>query len=156
MYSTTVINSTYKRNYNAIKGFLKGISNNDSRINPEPEGNNINWVLGHIIGYRSIILETLKQKPFWDEETFAPYSFKSPPLPENKGFSLETLLDLLDKSQDALTSAMEQTDDAFLETRLSDGETPVGARLDFYAWHEGYHLGQLALLRRMIGKGSAF
>ena len=154
MYSTAVLKDTYTRNYHSIKAVLKDINDKESRINPQPEGNNINWTLGHIVGYRSVVLATLGQAPFWDEESFAPYNFKSPPLALDKGMPLAALMEHLDTSQAALMSAFDDLDDDFFE--LSDGESSVGKRIDFFAWHEGYHLGQLALLRRIIGKGSAF
>lgn len=156
MFNKEVIQTIYKRNYNAIKAYVKDISNEESRINPQPAGNNINWTLGHIVGYRSYILNILEQEPFWDEETFAPYNFGSDPLPEDKGLPLDELIKQLDESQETLMTTLETLDEAFLETELNDGKTTVGARLEFFSWHEGYHTGQLALLRRIAGKDSAF
>ena len=156
MLSTESIQKIYTRNYNTIKACVKDIGNEESRINPQLAGNNINWTLGHIVGYRSYILGILEQEAFWNEETFAPYNFGSDPLPENKGLPFDKLVEQLDSSQETLMTTLETLDDAFLETELNDGKTTVGARLEFFTWHEGYHTGQLALLRRIVGKDSAF
>jgi hypothetical protein len=39
-----------------------------------------------------------------------------------------------------------------LGRKLPDGSEDTGGLLRFLAWHEAYHLGQLALLRRLAGK----
>ena len=39
-----------------------------------------------------------------------------------------------------------------LGRNLPDGSSTIGGAIRFLAWHEAYHLGQLGLLRRMIGK----
>jgi hypothetical protein len=47
------------------------------------------------------------------------------------------------------------TEEALLQSVgrvLPDGSRSVGGAIRFLAWHEAYHLGQLGLLRRMIGK----
>ena len=156
MLSTESIQKIYTRNYNTIKAYVKDISNEESRINPQLAGNNINWTLGHMVRYRSDILSILEQEAFWDKETFAPYDFGSSLLPEDKGLPFNKLVEQLDKSQETLVTTLENLDEAFLETELNEGKTTVGARLEFYAWHEGYHTGQLALLRRIIGKDISF
>lgn len=154
MFNVEVISTTYKRNYGALKSFLEGISDEDSRMNPQPAGNNINWVVGHIVHYRSIILELLGQDPIWEKEANATlYGFDSQPLPDGAGYPLDDLMSHLDASQDTLLQTLAAWEDTQLDTPLSDGNATIGQRLDFFAWHEGYHLGQIALLKRVIGQG---
>lgn len=156
MFDTNVIQVIYKRNHNAIKGYVKDISEAESRIDPQPAGNNMNWNVGHIVSYRSYILGVLGQTAFWDEEASAPYTYNSPPLPRDKGMSFEALITLLDSSQEALIATLETSTDDFLAQELADGKNTIGSRLEFFSWHEGYHTGQLALLRRIVGKGNAY
>jgi uncharacterized damage-inducible protein DinB len=35
---------------------------------------------------------------------------------------------------------------------LPNGEDTVGGALAFFAWHEAYHMGQLAFMRRLAGR----
>lgn len=43
----------------AINLNLEGLSHADSLIRPAPDGNSINWVLGHIVTSRNLIFELL-------------------------------------------------------------------------------------------------
>jgi hypothetical protein len=48
--------SIYGFSYFAIHCNLKGLTNDDSVFIPKPSGNCINWVLGHVISARGIML----------------------------------------------------------------------------------------------------
>ncbi len=53
---------------------------------------------------------------------------------------------------DALTASDLQQP---LGRTLPDGSDTHGGALRFLAWHEAYHLGQLGLIRRLVGKPGA-
>ncbi len=153
MYNANLLATIYTRNYSSIQAYLKDISNEESRHNP-PAGNNLNWTLGHIVASRNFIMPALKQEAFWSETTAAPYMWGSEKLAENKGLPFNVLLDTLNASQELVTKSLESFSEHDLNTELAKGT--VGQRLEFFAWHEGYHTGQLALLRRILGKESAY
>ena len=48
--------SMYEFSYFAINRNLKELTHEDSVLVPEPSGNCINWVLGHIISARGMML----------------------------------------------------------------------------------------------------
>ena len=147
------IKSIYKRNLGVTERNLEGISNEDSRLDPEPAGNNINWTLGHILASRNHIMPALKQEPFWDEATAAPYMWGTEALAPDKGETLETLLETLAKSQDQIVAGLDALSEEELEEAFGKGT--VSKHLAFMAWHEAYHVGQLGLLRRLVGKEGA-
>lgn len=48
--------SIYEFSYGAIKLNLDGVSNEESLFIPQPAGNCINWVVGHIVAARNTAL----------------------------------------------------------------------------------------------------
>lgn len=153
MYNANLLATIYTRNYNSIQAYLTDISNEESRYNP-PAGNNLNWTLGHILASRNYIMPTLKQEAFWSEAAAAPYMWGSEKLAENKGLAFNVLLETFNESQELLIKSLESFSESDLHAGLAKGT--VGQRLEFFAWHEGYHTGQLALLRRIVGKDITF
>ena len=153
MYNANLLATIYTRNYNSIQAYLKDISNEESRHNP-PAGNNLNWTLGHIVASRNFIMPALKQEAFWSETTAAPYMWGSEKLAADKGLPFNVLLDTLKASQELVIKSLESFTEHDLNAELA--KATVGQRLEFFAWHEGYHTGQLALLRRILGKDIVF
>ena len=46
----------YERSYMGLKLNLRDISESDSRVEPSGGGNSINWVLGHLVMTRLLVL----------------------------------------------------------------------------------------------------
>lgn len=155
MYSKEVLANNFKRNHSVIKELLSDISDVESRINPELSGNNINWVIGHIVVYRSLILETLGEKALLSEDEAKPYNYGSEPLANDQGKPLENLVNLFNQSQEKLQTAFEKlTDEELNKKPEEEKKSPLGAILDFRVFHEAYHMGQITLLRSIIGKSN--
>jgi len=153
MYSKDVLASNFKRNHSVINEFLKDITEEESRIDPQPNGNNINWVLGHIVAYRSLTLETLGKEAIMSENDAKPYNYGSAKLPQDQGLSLKKLVSLFDSSQEKISEAFETLNNETLNQQPEEeNKGSLGAVLDFRAFHEAYHMGQLTLLRSIIGK----
>ena len=154
MISKEHLSAILERNLNTINRNLEGISHDESRHEPQPAGNSVNWVLGHIVASRNYSLShLLEQTPFWDESVAAPYMWGSGPLPADKGLSLEALLSALESSQTHLLASLKNMTDSELSKQLKNGT--LAEQLEFMFWHEAYHMGQLGLLRRLLGKNGA-
>ena len=146
--SLTARNFTFT--HRLINGTLEGITHEESLFQPPNGGNSINWILGHIAFYRDVMLEKLGEKCVWtDTETTACYERGSKLLSESgKSVELSKLLEIYNNSQPILLAAIDRlgnspTEDGKLEESIA-----------FSNFHEAYHLGQISMLRRTLGKES--
>ncbi len=156
MNSPEEIFNLFQVNYIAMSANIKDIDNQTSLIKPQPAGNHINWVLGHILVSRGMILEMLDEKPVLSDIQAAPYKRGSVSNPMDFLLPFEALVDRLNQSQIALKGAFGKiTQDQLAlideESDLEWKRQPLGDRLLFLHFHEAYHIGQLGLLRRLAG-----
>jgi len=133
----------------AIKLNVDGISPEASLKRPHEGGNCINWVVGHIVSTRHGILKMLGGEGFWPEATVAAYARGTNGAVETP-LSMPDLLHDLARYGELLCARIEALDADALSAVYKDPQT-MGERLAFLAFHEGYHVGQLGLLRRLSG-----
>lgn len=142
----------YEFSYGALFRNLEGVSHEESLIAPEPGGNCLNWVLGHIVATRNRLLPLIGVPPVWKAELAFLYSGR-----DEAQWSPAVALDLnniktdLARSQQDLVNALETLSDAKLNDVTGDGRS-LGEAVGFFHFHESYHGGQVALLRRILGK----
>jgi uncharacterized damage-inducible protein DinB len=131
---------------------LDGLTHEESLRAPEPGGNSLHWVLGHMLFYRNTILKLLNLPPAWDPEKAARYARGSTPLgPDDHPAPLEEIRAALDQSQPILLAALRVCSAEELAASPPAGGDPLVQRLAVLGIHEGYHGGQVSLLRRLLG-----
>lgn len=120
---------------------LTGVTADSAGIRPADQAKNALWILGHIVYWRSRILELLGSEPVWGEGT----------KPEFRGVKLGNPPVAVDRDFDSLLGDLEAARSA--TDRALEGDVPeeVHADLLSLALHEAYHVGQLGLLRRSMG-----
>ena len=152
MPQASLLSKLYELNYGALFRNLEGVTHEESLVHPEPGGNCINWVLGHILATRNRVLTLVGVEPIWPQDLVHRYSGR-----DEAGWSPELAVDLkaiavdLARSQQALMGAIDHLPAKTLSTRSDDGRT-LAEVLGFFHFHEAYHTGQVALLRRILGK----
>jgi hypothetical protein len=137
---------------------ITGVSHEESLISPEPGGNCLNWVLGHVTRVRNSALGLFGQKPLFPMEEFGAYD-------DNGGvpFTTKTALpfDELKRRFKALQEPMvnglngisrEAMDRSAPISPTGNPNETVGSLLAALAFHEAYHVGQTGLLRRVVGR----
>lgn len=144
---------TFARNTGVVMAQAKDLTHADSLIQ-HPNGNCLNWVLGHIVVDRDDILELLGEPPV--ASAAARYKRGSEPITgEGEGvLSLPQLLELLDQSQARIEATLSRMDAAAF-ARKSEGDErgrTIGQRAFFIYFHETYHVGQTELFRQLAGK----
>ena len=152
----------YEFSYGAIKRNLDDVTNEDSLVQPPGAGNCLNWVLGHIVVARNTILSLAGGAPVAGDEVAAYYRRGSEPLrPGDKVPDLATLRSLLRDSQHRLLPALaalshealaQPVPEQMRQPPLTGSVADALVRLHY---HEGYHNGQMGLLRRLAGKEGA-
>ncbi|MFN8361867.1 MAG: DinB family protein [Candidatus Kapaibacterium sp.] len=150
MAGLTFIGKNYAFTHRITKSTLEGVSQEESLRAPEGGGNCINWILGHMLLTRDSMLESMGKARLWtDAEARKIYERGSAPLTESgNATDIATLLDIFDQTQAFLMEGI-----AYLEQHPTEDGKLEGT-IGFLNFHESYHCGQLAILRRMLGKES--
>jgi hypothetical protein len=156
------IERLYNVTFFTLKTNTEGVTHAMSLVAPQPAGNCMNWVLGHILAQRYHILKLAGEEPVWTADDVAVYKRGSAPIApgrvaEAKPF--EGMVADLAKTQERLKSALARITPERLEEmgieNVPGGVQPIGSQLAFFNFHESYHSGQIGLLRRLIGLGGA-
>ena len=156
--STRALSTQVYYNLGALKMNLEGLTNEESLIQPQPAGNCLNWIVGHILANRAGILGLLGQEPVWDEEEAEPYQRGSEPLTDpTQAKNLEDLVAMLETSQESILAGLSEISDEALQASApsgKEGET-VETGLAGLVFHEAYHVGETGILRRLLGHEGA-
>ncbi len=150
---TRFINA-YRGNTFYLLHLLKGL-NDDDMLLSTGESNTIGWIFGHIIYYRGIILQRLKEEIeiSESEKNFERGAKKNKELKVNLEESLNNFSSRGDK---IITALNEMNDEDFKQNigmELPGGKNDLEALLLFLSWHETFHLGQIDLIKAACGKG---
>jgi hypothetical protein len=156
------IANMYEFSYGAIKRNLEDLTNEESLRQPPGAGNCLNWVLGHVVAARNTVLKLAGSAPLVGEEITAHYARGSNPLqPGDNVPDLGTLRGLLSDTQHQLVPALAALSDVALslpvpeQMRRPPLTGSVADALIRLHYHEGYHNGQIGLLRRLAGRQGA-
>lgn len=142
---------------------LAGISHEESLLSTHDCANCINWLAGHILATRGRLTTLIQAgEPLLTPEETAAYAKGSGPIRAGDPcVPLERLIEGLRTSAAAVVERINAMTDADLERALDPSRFPikpdqptVGASVTFLLLHEGYHAGQIGVVRRLIGKRS--
>lgn len=146
------LSKLYEVSYGALFRNLEGVTHEESLIDPRPAGNSMNWVLGHIVATRNRMLPILGAPMIWAPEHAFLYSGRDEAQwTTGKAFHLDAIKTDLARSQQQLMAALDHLPDQALVTPTETGQ-PLGEVIGFFHFHESYHGGQIALLRRIVGR----
>ncbi|MGB8261455.1 MAG: DinB family protein [Terracidiphilus sp.] len=143
-------------------GFLEkvtaGIAPEQWLTRPNDHSNHIAWIMGHVIWARQILITRVGGS--WPKEGLEPYA-RSARLDEGLSYpSPEESLALLRESDAALAATLEALTPEMLDAPAPPGpptrDGKVTGFIAVLAWHETYHLGQLAYLRSWLGYPGVF
>jgi len=138
-----------------------GLTHEESLIQPEPGGNCLNWVVGHLVNTYEMLLPQLGGEPVLDEGALARYARGSDPLTDPaQAWELDDLLEAWDESSKRVNRALRQLTEEDLARPAPkiagvEGEETLRSLLSVALFHQGYHAGQTGLHRRLAGKEGA-
>lgn len=137
------IQKLFSSNERVFKITFEGITHEES-LREMHNCNSANWILGHLVFIRNNILSQLGLPPIADEKMKEVYGRGVIKPDMSKAVPLNMLKKMYEQSQPAIMQGIEKVkDEAALEQLTSLG------------FHEAYHLGQIGLLRKMLGKEGA-
>jgi|RhiMetdeSRZDD1v2_1073273.scaffolds.fasta_scaffold436823_2 uncharacterized damage-inducible protein DinB len=137
------------------------ITHEESLKQPEPAGNCVNWVLGHLVSARSEFLRGLGAEPVWGEADCRLYERHGQPIKgAREAKPLEEIWKAYDLTQERIRKAVSELTPQQLAQKapFSPSNNPketVGSLLTVFAFHDAYHTGQTGVLRRIVGKPAA-
>ena len=92
----------YEMSYLAIKRNLEDVTHADSIVAPPNGGNCLNWVLGHVVNTRNVMLQLTGGSPVMTGDSVNVYKRGSSPCGSEGFLDLATLRGFLDDSQQQL------------------------------------------------------
>jgi hypothetical protein len=144
-----------------VRRNLEGISHEESLGQPQPAGNCLNWVMGHLVCIYDEVLPLLGQKPVLGRDALRRYTRGAPQLCDAaEALPLSDLLSAWDEASARFDAGLGSLTPEKLEApapaspRKNPNET-VRSFLSLISFHQAYHAGQTGLLRRMAGKEGA-
>jgi hypothetical protein len=154
MIDTKDLIGAFARNLTVVKAQTEGLTNEDSLIQ-SPNGNCLNWVIGHIVEGRDDMLEVLGE-PRIAGAAVERYQRGSEPITGAGAdvLPLAQLLELFDQSQAHIETTLGGMDLTDLARKSEDDPRgrSIGQRIFFLYFHETYHVGQTELFRQRAGK----
>jgi len=146
--------------YNAevIHEQLKDVNHEESLVQPIKNSHSINWLLGHIISYRTIPLRRVQADPVWTEEQRGRYRNGSAPIgADGEGvLKLPVLLALFDQTQERLITGLATLTDEYLASASDHGTNTYFESFNYFQFHETYHIGQMTIIAEFLGKPSRY
>jgi uncharacterized damage-inducible protein DinB len=140
---------------------LQGLTHEESLIRPEPGGNCLNWVLGHLLWAYAGALPLLGQESALSKDALKRYERGSSPIEDSAAaLDIQELLKGWDEATKRMDAGL-----AGLTPEVLDRPAPnspsgnpnetVRSLLATVAFHQAYHAGQTGILRRVAGKEGA-
>jgi len=142
MEAKDTLKMQFEANHMLVNKNLSGISHAESLVFPQEASNPMNWILGHLVFSRNLLLQSFGEKPLW--ENFKVYDRGGNAKDTKEGFlDFEELKSLFNESQNRLMPLLEKFN-SLTEKEQKD--------VTFLMLHEIYHCGQLGYMRRLLGK----
>ena len=140
---------------------LEGVTHEESLVHPQPGGNCLNWVLGHLTCIYNSSLPLVGQEPVVPPASLARYDRGSPPITDPaEARDLDELVALWNQVADRYDAGLAAFSPETLDrpAPFSPGDDPnetVRSLMSTILFHQAYHAGQTGILRRVAGKEGA-
>ncbi len=139
---------------------LKGLTHDDSLVQPQPDGNCLNWVLGHLLSVYEEVLLLLGQEPMLGKPALKHYVRGSEPIRDGaEAIDFEKLMtawtEASKRIDDGLANLAPEALDRPASSPTGNPDETVRSLLSTVMFHQAYHAGQTGVLRRIAGKEGA-
>lgn len=157
MNASDTIKTHYALAFRTIAMNTDGMSHEDSIRQPAPAGNCANWIVGHVTAVQNEVMKLLGEAPAWDSEALARTA--APITSEAEAIDWSAMLEALFAAEERCLAAIdrlspEKLDEPGYPNPLG-GELTFGELLNFLAFHQCYHAGQIGMSRRLAGLDGA-
>ena len=139
--------------YKTAAANLDGITHEQSLAQPSPGGNCANWILGHLVEVQNGVMKLLGEKPVWESDQLA-LAGVDPITASSRAIDWDTLRDRFLGSRERCLAAIAAQSDKAMAAMVPHpfgGSCTRAELLNILAFHQTYHVGQLAISRRIAG-----
>lgn len=146
---------SFNMNAGLLDKSIDGLTLDEWHKRPGDSSNAMIWIAGHIVWARSRTLGLLGRE--WSRPWLDLFQRGSNPGDASQYPAPEELVAAWTDVKATLSAALEGVSAAVLSApgpeKIPNYDGMVSGVIGFLAWHEGYHVGQAAYLRRWLGKG---
>jgi uncharacterized damage-inducible protein DinB len=155
-----VFRNQARTTHQIVRLCVDGVTHDDSLIRPQPGGNCLNWVVGHLLWAYQGALPMLGQEPVMKEGSLKQYARHSPPLQDPDAVPFDKLMTAWDESSRRFDAGLTRLTSEVLDrlapgSPTNDPNETVRSLLAVTMFHQAYHAGQTAILRRITGREGA-
>ena len=148
--------AAFRRSDMFVGFFTRGLEGEDWYARPAGVPNTAIWTLGHLAYHRSLFLELLTGEKTCPETWREWFDMGCTPLPDPHGYpDVDTCREHLKRLFEKIEAYLEGATEQGLAEPLHRASRFLANKSDVLAHmvaHEAHHTGNLALLRRLLGK----
>jgi hypothetical protein len=140
---------------------LNGLTHQESLAQPQPGGNRLNWVLGHLLWTYNGLLPLLNQKPVLEDAVLKRYARGGAPLLDPaEAVDFQQLLSAWGQAIERVDAGLASLDPDSFDRPVPDSpsgnpDETVRTLVTTVMFHQAYHAGQTGVLRRVAGREGA-
>ena len=147
--------ASFHRNEYALDKKFPVFTAEESFRQPAPHSNHAVWIFGHIIYCRVSVLKFAGRGGEF-QRPWLPLFGRGEKLREASAYpSWQELLEAWSEITSALHKALEEVDPEVLDRPSPEGipsaDRKISGLINFFAYHEAYHAGQLAYITKWLG-----
>ncbi|MDB4951532.1 MAG: hypothetical protein JWM27_4181 [Gemmatimonadetes bacterium] len=156
-----VFRSQARMTQQVVRMNTAGLTHEESLIQPDPAGNCLNWVVGHVLWVYNQVLGLLQQERVMPEAALKRYERGSPPIHRaDEALDLDEMMATWDETARRVDAGLAGLTREVLDrpAPMSPSGNPdetVRSLVATVMFHQAYHAGQTGLLRRLAGKEGA-
>jgi hypothetical protein len=144
-----------------VEANTRGITHEESLFQPQPAGNCLNWMIGHLMTAYEGTLPLLGQQPVLGKDAVSRYARRGPPLTDPaEAMDFGRLMRAWAEASDRIDAGLAALDPDQLDqpspfSPTGNPDETYRSLLATVSFHQAYHAGQAGVLRRLIGKEGA-
>ena len=155
-----VLRNQNQMTHKCVRLNAEGVTHDESLIQPEPAGNSMNWIVGHLLSVYNNVLPAVGQAPVMLAEQLKRYDRGSAPVTASDALEFATLLTAWDEASQRFDAGLasltpEKLDEKAPFSPSNNPNETVRSVMGVVAFHQAYHAGQTGILRRVSGKPGA-
>jgi uncharacterized damage-inducible protein DinB len=145
---------SFRRNRGLLEKSFKDLAPEEWLKSPSETANHILWIAGHIVWARSMTLKFLGA-PAWSKPWLSYFGRGAKKEDGGNYPSTEEMIGAFEEVNQVLTDGLENASPeamaAAAPPNTPPGDGTIGGVVNFLAFHETYHVGQVAYLRCWLG-----
>src|SRR5919108_5304732 len=138
-----------------VNANTRGVTHEESLVQPRPGGNRLNWVLAHLLSVYDGFLPLLRQEPVIGGATIKRFARGAPPL-DNPAEAIDfaRLQAAWNQASDRVDAGLARLDPEILDQPVPNSpsgnpDETVRSLITTVMFHQAYHAGQTGVLRRI-------